>query len=244
MGLLQEVGSKIGEAAKNFRAPQKTAAEIAQYRNGRRNFLETAAKKSAGVAVGAVGLEMLVARSLEAGGGLPPFEQGKFQTFPGLVMVDGAVERPILQQIDVGKLGPDVDTLFGIDFPGNIPTGAEVVYQPADAAHITETRVVGLIRTDLDTVQFANALRGDLFFIHKASDYMDNAALDQLGKDHAIKTARTHQKVVYVHDLGLLEKQFGDKERPLLNRIIRAQLPARPDIGIQPPNFVNHPVTS
>src|SRR3989339_42040 len=93
---------------------------------------------------------------------LPPYEKGKYQTFPR--QVDGTERRVSLQLIDLGTLGPDVDTIFGIDFEGNIPTGALIIHMPSGP--VLETRVVGVKRVDLETVQFRPALGGDRFDIH------------------------------------------------------------------------------
>lgn len=162
-----------------------------------------------------------------------PFEQGKYQTFPGLWLND----QPVLQDIDLGTLGPDVDTLAGMDFAGDIPTGALVVSNPADGV-VKETRVVFLKRIDLDYVQINKALRGDRFDMHKVSEFgIDNGALDAMARLHAKNTAHTHQKVVYLGDLGLFEKTYGAQEQPLLKRIIRAQRPGVPAAGIPDSNF-------
>ncbi len=162
---------------------------------------------------------------------------GKYQTFPRIIMAGDNTEGRILQEIDLGTLGPDVDTIAGIDFPGDIPTGAAIVSQPTEG-EILETRVVFIKRTDLETVQFHGALGGDRFDIYRASEHGGDKALDVTARLHAANTARKHQKVVYLGDLGLFEKQWGEGEKPLLNAIIRAQRPAAPAIGIQEPDFV------
>lgn len=169
---------------------------------------------------------------------------GKYQTFPRLVfaaglpgVVEAQTEGFILQEIDLGTLGPDVDTIAGIDFLGDIPTGAAIVYQPTEGP-ILETRVVFIKRTDIETVQFHGALGGDRFDVYRASQRGGDHALDVTARLHAANTARKHQKVVYLGDLGLFEKQWGEGEKPLLNAIIRAQRPAAPAIGIQEPDFV------
>lgn len=170
-------------------------------------------------------------KTVEAAG-LPPFEQGKYQTFPRIKF--GGVLAT--QDIDVGTLGPDVDTICGFDFDGDIPTGASVIH-PAEGP-VLETRVVFLKRVDLDYVQVSDALSGDRFDMHKVSEFgIDNSALDNIARLHAKNTAHKHQKVVYIGDLGVFEKQYGAQERPLLNRIIRAQRPAMPAIGIPESNF-------
>lgn len=103
---------------------------------------------------------------------------------------------------------------------------------------VLETRVVFLKRTDVDYVQIHDAIGGDRFDMHKVSEYgIDNSALDNIARLHAKNTAHKHQKVVYIGDIGAFEKQFGAQERPLLNRIIRAQRPAMPEIGIPESNF-------
>lgn len=162
---------------------------------------------------------------------------GKYQTFPRIVMAGDNTEGRVLQEIDLGTLGPDVDTIAGIDFPGDIPTGAAIVSQPTNGP-ITETRVVFIKRTDLETVQFHGALGGDRFDIYRASEHGGDKGLDVTARLHAENTARKHQKVVYLGDLGLFEKQWGEGEKPLLNALIRAQRPAAPAIGIQEPDFV------
>lgn len=166
---------------------------------------------------------------------------GKYQTFPRQVMAIDGVEGKILQEIDLGTLGPDVDTIVGIDFVGDIPTGAAIAHQPTEG-EILETRVVFIKRTDLETVQLSGALGGDRFDIYKASKHGGDHALDVTARLHAQNTAREHQKVVYLGDLGLFEKQWGEGEKPLLNAIIRAQRPAAPNIGIQEPDFVQQRV--
>lgn len=177
------------------------------------------------------------AKAAEAWGVTVPFEKGKYQTFPRSVITENGVRKPVYHEIDLGTLGPDVDTIFGIDFSGDIPTGALVIHQPA--GEVKETRVVAIKRTDVETVQFTDALGGDRFDMQKISDFGGDPALDAMARLHAQNTARQHQKVVYIGDLGLFIKQFGPQEQPLLNAIIRAMRPGRPDIGIQEPNFVN-----
>ncbi len=162
---------------------------------------------------------------------------GKYQTFPRIIMAGDPTEGRLLQEIDLGTLGPDVDTIAGIDFPGDIPTGAAIVSQPTEGP-ILETRVVFIKRTDLETVQFHGALGGDRFDMYRTSQRGGDKALDVTARLHAANTAREHQKVVYLGDLGLFEKQWGEGEKPLLNAMIRAQRPAAPAIGIQEPDFV------
>ena len=166
-----------------------------------------------------------------------PFEYGKYQTHPYLWTGEGKVMKPVFQDVDVGTLGPDVDTIFGFDFMGDIPTGALKIYAPSGEAEVT--RVVGIKRAvGLETVQFNKVLGGDRFDVYKISEYGGDAALDAMARKHAENTAHTHQKVVYVGDLAGFQNQFGQKEQELLNRIIRAQRPGRPDLGIPESNFV------
>ncbi|KKP59494.1 MAG: hypothetical protein UR52_C0006G0009 [Candidatus Gottesmanbacteria bacterium GW2011_GWA1_34_13] len=187
-----------------------------------------------------------------------PWGNGKYQTFPrGIIETETTrtvdnidmsrikqttetviIDKPVLQNIDLGTLGPDVDTIAGLDFQGDIPTGALVVHMPKNGI-VEETRVVFVKRTDLETVQINKALGGDRFDVYQMSKYGGDKALDAMARKHATNTARKHQKVVYLGDLGLFEKQWGEKEKVLLNRIIRAQRPAKPEIGIQEPDFVS-----
>jgi hypothetical protein len=163
------------------------------------------------------------------------FADGKYQTFPYQWVEIGDKKSHIFQDIDLGTLGPDVDTIFGLDFLGDIPTGALKIYQPAE---VLVTRVVGIKRTDLETVQINGALGGDRFDVYKMSDHGGDAALDAMARLHATNTAHTHTKVVYVGDLGLFQKQWGAQEKQFLDTIIRAQRPGRPDLGIPDSNFV------
>ncbi len=165
------------------------------------------------------------------------FQDGKYQTFPRLHVGLNGQEVPVFQDIDLGTLGPDVDTIFGLDFLGDIPTKSPAIYQPT--GQVLETRVVGIKRTDLETVQFKNVLGGDRFDVYKISDHGGDPALDQMARLHAQNTARAHQKVIYIGDLGLFQQQWGGGERVLLNTIIKAQRPGKPDLGIQEPDFVN-----
>lgn len=160
------------------------------------------------------------------------FADGKYQTFPRQVDRDGCLTR---QLIDLGTLGPDVDTIFGIDFAGDIKTGAFVIYQPD--GKVSETRVVGIKRADLETIQLQPALGGDRFDVYRLSEHGGDPALNRMAILHAINTARTHQKVIYVGDIGLFENEYGKNEREFLNSIIRAQRPERLDIIA--PNFVS-----
>jgi len=190
--------------------------------------------------LGGLGLAGLVVRPKEVQLGAEtnlPYANGKYQTFPRLEVTIGSKKEPVLQDIDLGTLGPDVDTIFGLDFQGDIPTGAQVVYQPT--GKVEETRVVGIKRTDLETVQFDDAIGGDRFDVYQMSKYGGDSALDAMARKHAQNTARTHQKVVYIGDLGAWEQEWGAKEATFLSRIIRAQRPAVPAAGIPEPNFVN-----
>src|SRR3990167_7331059 len=88
-----------------------------------------------------------------------PYANGKYQTFPRLEVTIGGKKEQVVQDIDLGTLGPNVDTVFGLDFQGDIPTEALVVYQPS--GKVEETRVIGIKRTDVETAQFNDALGGD-----------------------------------------------------------------------------------
>lgn len=167
--------------------------------------------------------------------GRVPWENGKYQTFPR--HVDEAENIISMNLIDLGTLGPDVDTIFGIDFRGRLSTGALVVHMPA-SGNVLETRVVGIKRTDLETVQFRPALGGDRFDIFRVSEHGGDAVLDAMARLHAQNTAREHQLVIYIGDLGLFERQWPN-ERPFLNSIIRAQRPEMPNLGIIRPDFVS-----
>jgi len=178
---------------------------------------------------------------------LLPWENGKYQTFPrSFVEIPenrlGAeevniIKAPVYYDIDIGTLGPDVDTIVGVDFAGDIPTGALEIYRSED--EVRETRVVFIKRADVETVQITGALGGDRFDIYQISEHGGDTALDTIARRHATNTARQHQKVVYLGDLGLFEKEWGEKEESLLNRIIKAQRPAKPKLVIREPDFVN-----
>lgn len=167
------------------------------------------------------------------------FQDGKYQTFPRQVIELNKTEVPVFYYIDIGTLGPDVDTIVGVDFPGNIPTSALVIYKPPVGKEVKETRVVFIKRADLETVQFNKALGGDRFDVYQISEHGGDEALDAMARKHARNTARRHQKVIYLGDLGLFEKEWGSGEKKLLQSIIRAQRPGKPELGIQEPNFVN-----
>lgn len=166
-----------------------------------------------------------------------PFENSKYQTFPRLVLNINETEVSVYQEIDIGTLGPDVDTIVGVDFPGDIPTSAQVVHQPRE--RVKETRVVFIKRVDVETIQLNEALGGDRFDIYKISEYGGDPALDAMARLYAQNTARKHQKVIYLGDLGLFQKQYGQEEKPLLQAIIRAQRPGNQSLGIPEPDFVN-----
>jgi hypothetical protein len=166
-----------------------------------------------------------------------PYENGKYQTFPYLFTEENGKFSPVFQDIDLGTLGPDVDTIFGLDFKGNIPTDAKIIFNPSGIVEVT--RVVGIKRTDLETVQFSKVLGGDRTDVYQISKYGGDKALDGMARLHAQNSAHTHTKVVYIGDLGLFEKQWGAKEKQFLSTIIRAQRPGRPDLNIPDSNFVS-----
>lgn len=202
----------------------------------RRGFLKGAGLLGAGAVFSGQGLRGPEAALFKEAG--LPFTNGKYQTFPRQVLEMNSVEVPVMQLIDLGTLGPDVDTIFGLDFVGDVPTGALEIFKPT-TGKIEETRVVGIKRVDLETVQFAHALGGDRFDVYQMSKYGGDKALDAMARKHAQNTARLHQKVVYIGDLGLFEKQWGKNELPLLNGIIRAQRPGNASLNIPEPDFVN-----
>jgi len=168
-----------------------------------------------------------------------PWVNGKYQTFPRSEVSFGGIEIPVLHKIDIGTLGPDVDAIFGIDFQGDIPTGALVLHMPE--GKVEETRVVGIKRVDLETVQFQKALGGDRFDVYQISKYGGDEALDEMARKHGMATAREHQKVVYVGDLGRFEKEWGKNEAEFLTKIIRAQRPELDTPKIVRPDFVQEP---
>lgn len=182
-------------------------------------------------------------QEVAAESGLTPWDAAKYQTFPRIVLdVDarGSI-RLGLQLIDLGTLGPDVDTIAAADFRGDIPTNALVVGRPPAGMPVEETRVVFIKRTDIETVQLQPALGGDRFEIYQISRFGGDPVLDAGARGHARNTARAHQKTVYIGDLGLFERQWGDVEQTLLHSIIRAQRPGRVSGGkieFPEPNFV------
>lgn len=198
----------------------------------RRQVFERIGKGIAVAGATAVGLHEML-KTAEAAG--IPWSNGMYQTFPEQYVCIDNVEHEVLQRVDIGALGPDVDTIFGLDFPGDIQTGALEVYRPS--GQVSETRVVGVRRADLDYVQFNGVRRGDRFDIYKVSEYGGDETLRQLLRAHAEQSAHTHQKVVLIGDLGLFETQYGVGESGFLKTIIRAQRPAR--AGIPESNFVN-----
>ncbi len=201
----------------------------------RKGFLEGAGKIAAGAVF--VGLRIPTEFSANTEAVNVPWNDGKYQTFPyQFVEIQGA-RHSVFQDIDLGTLGPDVDTIFGLDFQGDIPTGALKIYQPTGKVEVT--RVVGIKRTDLETVQFGKVLGGDRFDVYRISEHGGDQALDAMARKHAENTAHTHTKVVYVGDLGLFEKQWGAQEKQFLSTIIRAQRPGRADLNIPDSNFVN-----
>lgn len=163
-----------------------------------------------------------------------PWANGKYETFPRIVLPEQP-EGSVLQMPDIGTLGPDVDTIFGIDFSGLLKTGATVVSFPEDGV-VTETRVVGIKRTDVDYVQFQPCLGGDKFDLYKAGDFGNDHNLDIMAQKHAFRSAHTHQMVVYIGDLGMFEEQWGAQEQELLKGMIRAQTPSK--AGLPLPNFI------
>ncbi len=201
----------------------------------RRDFIKGAGGIIAGMTLAGVRLPEGLQKETEAIN--LPYENGKYQTFPYQFVEVAKALYPVFQDIDMGTLGPDVDTIFGLDFQGDIPTGALKIYQPAGEVKVT--RVVGIKRTDLETVQFNKALGGDRFDVYQMSKYGGDPALDAMARKHAENTAHLHTKVVYVGDLGLFEKQWGTQEKQFLSTIIRAQRPGRPDLGIPDSNFVS-----
>lgn len=198
----------------------------------RRNFLAGAGLAVAGLALRELPVSAEVSKVF-------PFENGKYQTFPRSIIDFNGAEIHVLHFIDIGTLGPDVDTLFGIDFQGDIPTGALVIHSPT--GKVEETRVVGIKRADVETVQFKPALGGDRFDIYQISKFGGDTALDEMARKHAKATAREHQKVVYIGDLGLFEKQYGKNEAGFLSAIIRAQRPELETPRIVRPDFVQEP---
>lgn len=162
------------------------------------------------------------------------WEDGKFQTHPrGLV--NGV---PVLNNVDIGHLGPDVDVIVAIDVPGIVPFGGRKVFEGTNP---TETRFVMIVRTDIAYVQFKNVLGGDEFHIYKISEHGGNTELSRQAYCHAVNTARQHQVVYDVQDWGAFLRQFGKNELPMIRKIVLCQIPAMPDLGIQACDFVTGP---
>jgi len=155
-----------------------------------------------------------------------PWGDGKYRTFDRSEVVIDGKRLQVLIQPDLGTLGPDVDVVFAIDFPGDIDTeGIEVISSPG-AGNITETRVVGVKRTDLTYVQFKDALGGDAFDEWKNVRFGGDEGLAARARFHAENSAHTHQKVVNIGDLGAFQKKFGEtssKIKAFLQRIIKAE---------------------
>lgn len=167
-----------------------------------------------------------------------PKENGKYRTFDRSEVVINGQRATVLLQPDSGSLGPDHDTIFGLDLEGDVDTeGIEVISSPG-AGKVLETRVVGIRRTDLPYVQFKDVLGGDAFDELTAKPFGGDEGLTARARHHAANSGHTHQKVVYMGDLGAFEKQFGENPRikAFLQRFIRAQVPAR--LGIPESNFV------
>lgn len=208
----------------------------------RRGFLRGAGLKTAEVAAAVAGVAVATqafgpegakfAQMAEAAG--VPWNNGMYETFQ-------RVEGGRYKTVDVGSLGPDVDQIIALDFEGDIPTGAHAVYAPEDPGDIRETRVVLLRRADINAIQFDTPLGGDKFDVFRVSEFGGDETLQAMGLAHAENTARTHQKVVYLGDFGLWQQQWGEGERPLLDRIVATQMPGNADLGIKEPNFVVKP---
>ena len=162
-----------------------------------------------------------------------------YQTFPRTASIDakGAIKLNV-QFIDIGKLGPDVDTLVAVDFPGKIVSNVPPVFTPEDGK-VQETRVVFIRRASLETVQLGACLGGDRFDMYQVSKFGGDSVLDGIARLHAANTARKHQTVLYIGDLAAFEDQYGSGEKTLLNTLIRAQRPDRQSLGINLPDFVN-----
>ncbi len=191
--------------------------------NGKPAGTEVPATSDTGTATAAVKLE---------GKPLPeayrlPWANGKYRTFDREEVVIDGKRVPVLLQPDFGTLGPDVDTIVGLDFQGDIDTDAKVVYKPT--GKVLETRVVFIKRTDLSYVQFRDVLGGDVFDEYKNKPYGGDVGLDARAIYHAENSAHTHQKVVYLGDLGKFQEQWGSKpkEKAFLQRLIKAQSPTK-----------------
>jgi len=165
----------------------------------RREFLRDAAL------AGGASVLALSMRVEASGEGEPlPFESGKYQTFPRLETAEG---EPIMQRITIGTLGPDVDTIVGVDLAGDVETEAVIVHQPEEGEEVKETRVVFIKRVDVETVELGRALGGDRFDVYQISEYGGDVALGAMARKHAENTARKHQRPG-VPELGIAEPNF------------------------------------
>lgn len=166
---------------------------------------------------------------------LVPWGNSKFQTFPRLGLNGSAV----LQYPDFSVLGPDVIALVAVDYPGILGTGFKILQDPPGAY---ETRVGFVLQpnTNLDYVTLDGILGGDVFFLYKFLDYGSFADLDNMLECHLSRTARAHQRVVKIGDIGLAEQQWPN-ERDFFYRITLCQFPGRPELGINECDFVRDP---
>ena len=165
---------------------------------------------------------------------LTGWEDGKFQTIPrGFVNDD-----PVLHNVDIGHLGPDVDVIVALDVQGIVPFGGRKVFEGPNP---TETRFVIIVRTDVEYVQFRNILGGDEFHIFRISDHGGDEELSRQAYCHAVNTARLHQVVYDVQDWGSFLRQFGANEPALIDKIVLCQEPSMPGIGIPSCDFVTGP---
>ncbi len=235
MGAVLPIGQGIDSA---LRGVQETSSQVLNnFTRGSKRF-ESSVPTVRGATgyMGATRIDFGVMFPSIIKGASSPWEAGKFQTFSEIELPDG---NHAFQNVDIGTLGPDVDVIWAFDFRGDIPTGALTVHAPNGPT--VETRVIGIKRTDLTYVQFRRVLRGDAFHVRKISDYGGDPALDADARAHASNSAHEHQKVVYIGDLGLFQRQYGSQEMTLLRTMIRAQHPPREDLGIGIPNFVSPP---
>ncbi len=165
---------------------------------------------------------------------LTGWEDGKFQTHPRGFVDD----VPMLHNIDIGHLGPDVDVIVAIDVPGVVPFGGRKVFEGTNP---TETRFVMIVRTDIDYVQFKNVLGGDEFHLYQISEHGGDEELARQAYCHAVNTARLHQVVYDVQDWGAFLREFGQNEPALIEKIVLCQEPEMPGIGIPSCDFVTGP---
>jgi hypothetical protein len=161
------------------------------------------------------------------------FADGKYQTFPYQETETG---EKVYQLIDWSPLGPDTDTLFGVDLPEGVfpATNVPPIYRVQNP---TQERYVFLARNNLQVLQLEPMRGGDRFDMYRADCYGGDRFLDRIARQHAFHSAREHQVVRYLGDIGLFEQQYGQQEQELLRSLIRAQLPPRPDLGIPEPDF-------